>query len=711
MTEALAELILEKEGNTNLPALRALTDAYLRMKKGAQAIETSARLAKLDPTPENQALLAEALIMVGRHREAASALATAKAGQKNAGAFKWQEELAFALFNAGETAKAKKAFQEIADGKDYSAPLKVIADKQIRLMAALEAQRCIHEGDNDKAVAILEGLKRTSSGHFEYQEDLGFAYQNLGRIDDARNAFSAILQGSGYSSRDKSNARDQINLLDSLVAEQLKDEGDYDRALAVLNRLKQQFRNGIFPFQDQLAYTLADSGDSAGAREAFQEIADNPSYPEDQRKRAREEIQDMEVADLITKGYAALEGGIHWRQAKQIDALLMNRYGSHPDAVGFHASVLARSGQCRQAIEILEELRDSRFESKEFPQAGLLAECYYQIGRFEDAKLAYRQAFEASGIESTEQVALRDSYQGFRRETQTTFDMSVTTQNESEGSTVTTEIEARVPFGAGWAVGAEYQRFDTDSAGSQETLATVEKTWGPGYFAQIKAGTNEGSAAYATTIGKKKRAIGSTAWSAGYHKNETAEDTSELTSDGGRQERISVDVQRDITPNLRVSAGGNWRSVETDKLEVGSGYDLNFEAAYGWNKANSRRRSFEVAYVANVSSFDDNQALPIDASVVAAIDGNGELIDTDYHRQGAEVRWFGDYGRLEPYTVAGGHYRIDEGSFEFELGGGIDFDLNDDTTLYLRGNYSSSGEAQNTGQGVMEGQLGVERTF
>ena len=112
-----------------------------------------------------------------------------------------------------------------------------------------------------------------------------------------------------------------------------------------------------------------------------------------------------------------------------------------------------------------------------------------------------------------------------------------------------------------------------------------------------------------------------------------------------------------------------------------------------------------------MSSFDDNQAFPTDAPVVAAIDGNGELIDTDYHRQGAEIRWFGDYGQLEPYTVAGGYYRIDEGSFEFELGGGIDFDMNDDTTLYLRGGYSSSGEAQNTGKGVVEGQLGIEKTF
>ena len=711
MTESLAELILEKEGSDSIPALKAVTEAYLRMKKGSQAVETSARLAKLDRSPDNHALLAEALAMVGRHSEAASALAAAKASQKESSMFKWQEELAFALFHAGETTKAKKAFQEIIDGEDYPAPLKTIADKQLRLMSALDAQHWMHEGENEKAVAILEKLKRSGGPHFEYEEDLGFAYQNLGRISDARKAFNAILQGAGYTSREKSNARDQINLLDSVEAEQLKDQGDYERALALLNRLKKQFRNGIFPFQDQLAYTLAESGDSASAREAFQEIADNQSYPEDQRRKAREEIQEMEIADLLTKGYAALEGRINWRQARQIDALLMNQYGSHPDAIGFHASILSLSGQCEQAIEILERLRDSRSGSKEFPQAGLLAECYYQMGRFEEAKLAYRQAFETSAIEPKEQIALRDSYQGFRRETRPTLDMSIATQNEGEGNTVTTEIEARVPFGAGWAIGADYKRFDTDGNDSQETLATVEKNWGSGYFAQIKAGTNEGDAAYAATIGKNKRALGSTAWSVGYHKNETADDTSELTSDGGRQERVSVELQHDITPNLRVSAGGNWRSVETDKMDIGSGYDVNFEAAYGWNMANSRKRSFEVAYVANASRFDDNQAAGGSETVVAAIDSNGELIDSDYHRQGAEMRWFGDYGKLEPYTMAGGYYRVDEGSFEFELGGGVDFDVNDDTTVYVRGQYSSSGEGQNTGKGVMEGQLGVEKTF
>ncbi|MGK0190528.1 MAG: hypothetical protein ACI9R3_006356, partial [Verrucomicrobiales bacterium] len=331
-------------------------------------------------------------------------------------------------------------------------------------------------------------------------------------------------------------------------------------------------------------------------------------------------------------------------------------------------------------------------------------------GEVKKAKAAYREAFEMPAIEAAEQIALRDSYQGFRRETRPTLSASVTARNEDAGNTLSSEIEARVPFGAGWAIGAEASHMETDGDNRQEILATVEKNWGPGYFAQVKAGTNDGTTAYAAAIGKKKRALGSTAWTASYHKNETADDTAELSSEGGVQERAAIDVQHDVTPSLRLTAGSGYRSVETGKKDLGSGYDLNVEAAYGWNLANSRQRAFEVAYVTDASSFD-NKTADSRSAVTAAADVEGELIDSDYHRHGAEVRWFGNYGKIEPYMMAGGYYRVDEGSFEYEVGGGLDYDVNEDTTIYVRGHYNSSGEGQNTGVGIVEGQIGVERTF
>ena len=282
-------------------------------------------------------------------------------------------------------------------------------------------------------------------------------------------------------------------------------------------------------------------------------------------------------------------------------------------------------------------------------------------------------------------------------------------QNEDDGDTLTSNVGVRVPFGGGWAIAAEARRFDTDESDNLETLGSVEKNWGPGYYAQAKAGTNDDSFAYGAAVGKRQRALGRTSWSASYHKNETADDTTELTADGGRQERASMELQHDLTPGFRVTTGAAWRSVETDEQDLGSGYDLHFEAAYGWNLANSRQRSLEIAYVADVSNFDDNPSK--ENSIVAMVGEQGELIDTDFHRQGAEVRWFGNYGRIEPYTMAGAYYRVDESSLEYEFGAGIDFDVNRDTTVFLRGHYLSSGEGQNSGSGVVEGQVGMERTF
>ncbi|MGK0188471.1 MAG: tetratricopeptide (TPR) repeat protein, partial [Verrucomicrobiales bacterium] len=378
MTKALAEMILHKDGAENAPALSAVTNAYLRMKDGDRALQAATRLVKIIDSPETQALQAQALILLGRHSEAAAVFRKVKSAGKKDALFQWQEELAFALFNAGKNKESRKAFQEILDQKDYSSRLKATAKKQVRLMQALDAQHWMHEGENDKAVAILEKLKRSGEGTFEFQEDLAFAYQNAGKLDEARKAFESITRSAGYDARAKSNARDQINLLDSLQAEYLKDQGDYEQALSLLNNLKKRFRNAIFPFQDQLAYTLVDSGEVESAREAFQEIVSNKAYPADQRNTARLEIQSIEVGNLITKGYAALEGRVNWRQARQVDALLMNRHSTHPDAIAFHASILSLSGRCDKAIQVLEQLRDAQFKDKQFPHAGLLAECYYQ---------------------------------------------------------------------------------------------------------------------------------------------------------------------------------------------------------------------------------------------------------------------------------------------------------------------------------------------
>ena len=154
-----------------------------------------------------------------------------------------------------------------------------------------------------------------------------------------------------------------------------------------------------------------------------------------------------------------------------------------------------------------------------------------------------------------------------------------------------------------------------------------------------------------------------------------------------------LEIQHDFSPNMRVNAGAEWRSVETDSQDLGSGYDINFEAAYGWNIGYSRKRALEVAYVADVSNFDENGNFSATGTDVDDGD-NGEIIDSDYQRHGAEVRWFGSYGSLAPYALIGGYYRVDESAFEYDLGAGLDFDMNSDTTVYLRGHYSSSGGSQ-----------------
>ena len=154
-----------------------------------------------------------------------------------------------------------------------------------------------------------------------------------------------MVRDSSYPQQTRNDARDQLNLLDALEAEQLTQQGDYEHALAILNKLKRTFGERIFPFQDQVAHTHLESGDIEAAKEAFEVIATNPGYPKDQQEKARAEIEELEVTELLDKGYAALDGRLNWTRVRQIDALLSQRHGSHPDAIAFHATILSLSGK------------------------------------------------------------------------------------------------------------------------------------------------------------------------------------------------------------------------------------------------------------------------------------------------------------------------------------------------------------------------------
>ena len=52
---------------------------------------------------------------------------------------------------------------------------------------------------------------------------------------------------------------------------------------------------------------------------------------------------------------------------------------------------------------------------------------------------------------------------------------------------------------------------------------------------------------------------------------------------------------------FRLAANGDWRSVESAVGSLGNGFDLNFEAIYGWGGRRGRP-SFEVAYTSDYSS-------------------------------------------------------------------------------------------------------------
>ena len=144
--------------------------------------------------------------------------------------------------------------------------------------------------------------------------------------------------------------------------------------------------------------------------------------------------------------------------------------------------------RCEEAIDLLQNLRSAQYADKQFPHAGQLAECYYQVGRMAEAKEAYREAFEMPDVEALDQIALRDSYQAFRKESRPLVAASATVTSEGDDDLVASEIEARVPFGAGWALGAQFGHYEADDSDHSGSLRHDRANVGAGLLRKGKGG-------------------------------------------------------------------------------------------------------------------------------------------------------------------------------------------------------------------------------
>ena len=162
---------------------------------------------------------------------------------------------------------------------------------------------------------LLELKKATADDPFQYQEDLAFALYNGGKRQAAKQAFREIIDGSRYSAQRKKGAQRQLDLIEAVQADILGAQGDYAAAKKILLTLKGRFRGRSFPFQEQLAFLHLDAGYPTEAHEAFQELVSNPVYEEHRRERARNELNEIKVNDLVEKGYAALEGRVNWTRS------------------------------------------------------------------------------------------------------------------------------------------------------------------------------------------------------------------------------------------------------------------------------------------------------------------------------------------------------------------------------------------------------------
>jgi tetratricopeptide (TPR) repeat protein len=268
---------------------------------------------------------------------------------------------------------------------------------------AVQAGALANEGNPGLAVQLLEALRRNQYANkpFPYLDDLAFAYNEAGMLDQAIKASEAILTESGFSAESRIEAQkllpslrmrkriagisreagSDMDLLVSLAEklyrekpadydviafriESLDRARRYDDAVIFLEGLKKKATKGkVWPYQITLAFAYFGARRHEDAIAAFRELQKTPGIDAATRAEAENMILEIRVGREIELGMAAMKRG-DMAKADAVLRTLERDYKLHPDTLGYRAILLAKRGNSRR------RMRFSRRGKQRPPKSG-----------------------------------------------------------------------------------------------------------------------------------------------------------------------------------------------------------------------------------------------------------------------------------------------------------------------------------------------------
>lgn len=685
--------------------LEELLEAYARLQNQRMSAPLIREILRRDPAnkrarelmvnlssaadfpDEPEAVQASSLILMGQHAQAARLLWKLKEEKYKNRPFRYQQDLAYALYSAGDMTKAQGEFRELAASSD---------DPVAR-----------RDAENTLRMMVIDALMRRGDAALSGKE-----------LDKAMLAADRLL-------KQNPNDADGIALKTSVWCL----SGKAKQAVSFLMELKADYGEKFYPHQRALADALYEAKMYDDAKEAYMVVLKDKRFPADEKRDATLRIKDLGRDVKGAEAEAALKRK-DLATAEKILAQMRATQPNHGDTIALQAAILMQRKDYATARRLLQELEmRGRMKGEFFDARPDLAHAQANTGAWGPAAAHFSLVENDSRYDRSTRYDAARTGRELRSRIRPTATQETTASSESEGVLWSSHSEfstgimgdtGSIMFVRGsWAdirldndrliSGEEFERYTAEVA--------YRKLWGDGYYGELSLGGSNAGFIGGVAVGHYE--MPGTGWELRARFNEPATDSLHLMALDGTQDSVSLNIHRRLSEQWYLDATLGWRQVEVSGHSLGSGVDLDLNVGYTFLTETEKRPELALNYYAEIQYFD-RRRLPKDYSgrkfrkeLRGTTDGlEVNLIDETINRHGVMLTATKQFSHTtSAYGYAGIGYEFEAAQTEFRAGAGIESFFSKNAAFTLGYDYSSSGNAGNRGSDVHSVTAGVKISF
>ncbi|MDB6069936.1 MAG: hypothetical protein JWL81_1107 [Verrucomicrobiales bacterium] len=701
--------ILKKLNGMSSGQIAELLEAYARMGNRRMTAHLSQELLRRDPRNTRSRELADSLLQdatstpddpaarsaeefMARRKpaDAARVLTKLKNSRYPGRVFPWQEDLAYALYEAGQTAAAKACFEEILTTPGYPEAARAEARKAVGMILT----------------DVLTKAGDAALSRKESKEAMKLAEQLLAANPSDPDAVA--LKAGAWSAA-----------------------GQPRKAVDYLLSLKGS-ATGLFPHQMALAAAYQDARMFDAARAAYQVFLTHPAATAGDRAEAAARIKDLERDARLIAGDHALRTG-QLARAESILTELEAAGPGQPEVAAFRAALQMKRRQYGNARDTLTKLRDQSVARKiPFESRDDLAEALAATGSPREAAAEYALVKDDPAYDKLSRFEAARRTMELNGRYRPTLSQEMEVSNEVEGTRVgaTNEISTGEVAGTPnvFMLRTAWDTVDLDKSRllrmKESERYQVEVAWRrnmkQGFFGEISAGGSNREAVYGAAIGRYPQP-GAASWELSFRGNDRAMDSLPLVALDGRQNQIAFTIQKDITDRLSLDAGIRYRWVDVRGQNLGDGVNVNLNATYTLITETVSRPELTLAYIGEIQRFARNSfgqdfgnrmLQRVYRSEFSGRDLADNIIEERINRHGLILTLAKKFSpRFSGYIYGGVAREFEYGDNEGLAGAGLEAFVGPRTSLFLNVDYTTSGRAGSRGSEVWSATTGAKISF